>query len=146
MEDFRVEGRRVESHPAENPPAEGSPVDGSPLADSASKGPPMGRRSDPRAIAPVDPFTGKPAYEASRRRKARRAAGREVGSRRSKRWRSVALGLGLILAILIGATGSLLYSAVTRGTGGSLASPGVSTSPGPSTTATSTTATTLAPD
>ena len=139
MEDFPVEDFRVEGHPAENPLAEGSPVDGSPLADSASKGPPMGRRSDPRTIAPVDPFTGEPAYEVSRRRRAGRGAGRGARPRRSGLWRNVTLGLGLILAILAGATGSLLYSALTRGTGSSFASPGVSASPGQSATATSTT-------
>ena len=114
--------------------------------------------------SPVDPFTGEPAYETSRRRGAVREARRGVGSRRSGRWRNVALGLGLILAILVGATGSLLYSALNRGYGssagtaspsatahasdtsgptatpvGSFASPDVSTSPGHSAAATSTT-------
>jgi hypothetical protein len=67
---------------------------------------------------PVDPFTVEPAYEVSRRR----GAGREVRSRPSGRWRYVALGLGLILAILVGATGSLLYSALNRGYGSSTGS------------------------
>lgn len=94
-------------------PVEGSPIDGSP----------MGRRPEPRTIAPVDPFTGEPAYDASRRRgfrrPARRDARRGVGMRPSGRWRNVALGLGLILAILVGATGSLLYSTLNRGDGSS---------------------------
>lgn len=67
------------------------------------------------------PVEGSPV-DVSRRRGAVLEARRAMETRRSGRWRRVALGLGLIVAILVGATGSLLYSALNRGHGSSTSS------------------------
>jgi hypothetical protein len=111
LEDFPIEGS-----PAEDAAGTDSVHGSSAPVDSAQpergsvreRGNFAVRRSRPEAFA-VDPLTGEPISEP----KAVGSGGKAAVGRVP--WRRVALGLGLVFALLIGATGELLYSALNRG-------------------------------
>jgi hypothetical protein len=102
----------LEEYPVGGPPADGTagepapyqPAPGLPAASGASPY----RRPDSRRIA-VDPLTGE------RVRKGK-PSGR-TGSGRARRYRNVALVLGLLVATMAGATGRLLVSDLNPATG-----------------------------
>jgi cytoskeletal protein RodZ len=94
----------VESVLASPPPSDAAQVAAGPGAAGRSA---TGRRSDPRAFA-LDPPTSEPIANPVPKPRARP---RDP----SRRWRNIALGLGLVLAILLGATGQLLFSALNHG-------------------------------
>lgn len=107
MEDFPVEGSPIESPAGENSaPASSTSQD---VAEGAAgRSSTMGRRPDPRAFG-AEARLGDPTADL--------VPGPRVRLRRASpgRWRNVALGLGLVFAILVGATGRLLFSALNRG-------------------------------
>ncbi|MGD0862789.1 MAG: hypothetical protein ABSA21_08495 [Candidatus Limnocylindrales bacterium] len=92
-------------------PVEGPPDDGAVSQEQVAADALPPRRPDPRPSAPVDPLTGEPPADLVPASRSRLRTGP------SSRWRDVALALGLLLAILVGATGSLLLGAMNRGTG-----------------------------
>ena len=123
------------------------------MEDSPNEGP-SERREDPQWWAvdagagtqAVDPDAGAQTADPSPNPRAR-PSGAAAG-----RWRNIALGLGLVLAILLGATGQLVYSALNPGPGpaGGTASPPVSvasasSTPTPADSATATPGTTATP-
>lgn len=104
---------------------------------------PLERRADPQWWA-VDAGPGTPAAGPVPNPPIR-PSGAATG-----RWRNIALGLGLVLAILLGATGQLVYSALNSGSGSAdgTASPPVSVasaSPTPAGSATATPGITATP-
>jgi hypothetical protein len=127
LEDFPVEEPSAQDPARDDSAANGSPA---PADVSATAGPQTGgaaptrgsrnpRRLDPTVLA-VDPVTGewvdKPAVRAGRAVQVRSRRG--SGNRR----RNAMLGLGLVMAILVGGTGELVYSALNQG---STSSPGL---------------------
>lgn len=123
-----MEDSPIESLPVESAAGEESVLASPPSSDAAQGAADpgaagrsaTGRRSDPRAFA-LDPPTSEPIANPVPKPRARL---RDP----SRRWRNIALGLGLVLAILLGATGQLLFSALNHGS----APAGVTESPPPS--------------
>ena len=125
MDDFPIEGSSVDPAGEGSAPASATGRDaGRGLAgdtlgdDAAGRGTPAGGRRDPGYFA-FDETGGEPPDEQIPDSRARRT---EASSRR---WRNIALVLGLVAAILAGATGKLLFAAMNRGSS-STASPGTS--------------------
>jgi hypothetical protein len=105
LEDFPVEGSPIESPAVEDAALAGSTSQEAGQGEAGRTGP-IGRRPDPRAFG-VEARLGEPIVTPNPRARLRSAS--------PGRWRNIALGLGLALAILVGATGHLLFSALNRG-------------------------------
>lgn len=147
MEDSPNEGPSADSPAGGDSDSAGSTsrpaTRGAPGRGSTGPGRPSERRADPQWWA-VDAGAGTQAADPVPNLRTR-PSGAATG-----RWRNIALGLGLVLAILLGATGQLVYSALNRGSGSAdgTASPPVSVasaSPTPAGSATSTPGTTATP-
>ena len=105
MEDFPVEGSAPDDGPAEA---------ASEVVAAAAAPAPDDEVSGSREEAAFDPVTGDPV-EAPIEDPVAEADPIGIRSRSARRWRNVVLVMGLVLAVMIGATGSILSSTADGG-------------------------------